>query len=229
MNLTTCFTSKKDGDLGDQQKLPAYLQQNQIPHDVLLTMEQVHGTEIATIQNNQRSGRLKGVDGMIVTADSIDTSLVMVVKVADCIPAIFIDETNNIYGIAHVGWKGIVQGLGSKMIQYMLQQGSKKNDLQIILGPHICKNCYEISLERADMLSNLGFSAAVNRNDSKYYFSLQEAFKQHLSGSFNISTTEARCTRCNDESYFSYRASFLEHLPLDGHNVGILGLSRYNT
>lgn len=84
-------------------------------------------------------------DGIVSDKDN----LMAVVTVADCMPLYIYDKETRAFAIVHSGWKGtgIVVNAISKMQE---EYGSKKEDICVILGPHINQCCYIVNQERAD-------------------------------------------------------------------------------
>jgi copper oxidase (laccase) domain-containing protein len=101
------------------------------------------------------------------------------VMTADCVPLLFIDHRARIIGIAHVGWKGASLGIVHNMIHTMCTHdtandndmdntgsGEKKNvtnvkscsnvsDIEVMIGPHLTRDNYEVDLEFRDTWNKL--------------------------------------------------------------------------
>lgn len=84
-------------------------------------------------------------DGII----SQKENLMAVVTVADCMPIFIYDRETKAFGIVHSGWKGT--GICINAISKMEEEfGCKKENICVILGPHINDCCYIVNQERAD-------------------------------------------------------------------------------
>lgn len=81
---------------------------------------------------------LMGYDGIITK----DKNLYIAITTADCFPVIIHDPVNDILGLAHCGWRGIVEQLEVKIMNKMIEMGSSIDDLEITYGPGICRDCY---------------------------------------------------------------------------------------
>lgn len=224
------FANRQDGDLTEPTALRAYLKQHQLGEVRVITMEQVHSDQVVQIEPDDHDQKLIGADGIIVSqSDVLIKNVAMLVKVADCIPAFFIDQTRGVYGLAHLGWKGSLQRLTSIMVERMQLLGSSPETIQVTIGPHICQGCYTISSERANQFIRAGFIHAVTEYSSAFHLDLSSVVREDLeSVGVKSVTWDQHCTACRSDQYFSYRKAISQNKSLDGHNVGILVISRYN-
>lgn len=82
-----------------------------------------------------------------------DVRAVLCVNTADCLPVVFADPDTGIIGIAHAGWRGIVNGILQRTILAMRETGAHIQSIHAEIGPHICGNCYETDAEFAKQFS----------------------------------------------------------------------------
>lgn len=67
---------------------------------------------------------------------------------ADCTPVLLVDKTRNVVAAVHSGWKGTYKSITLKTIKKMISEFScKVQDIEVFIGPHIKKCCYEVSEE----------------------------------------------------------------------------------
>ena len=65
---------------------------------------------------------------------------------ADCVPLFFYDPVKKAIGASHSGWRGSVKRIGEKTVRRMEEEfGSNPKDILAVIGPSICKDCYEVS------------------------------------------------------------------------------------
>jgi len=102
-----------------------------------IQLNQIHSS---TVLSNPLSG--ESADGMIFKKGENFP----VLKVADCLPVFAIWE--DYIGAAHAGWRGISEGIIENLLTMVNQQLQ-----QLILGPCICKNCYEVGQEVIEVLN----------------------------------------------------------------------------
>jgi YfiH family protein len=66
---------------------------------------------------------------------------VCVVKIADCMPVLFVDEAASVVGAAHAGWRGLAAGVLEATIDAMR---APAGEVHAWLGPAIGPNVYEV-------------------------------------------------------------------------------------
>lgn len=162
----------------------------------IINPHQVHGDTIVVIDStNNRT--YPTADGLI----TCEKNIVLTIKTADCVPIIYIDNKIGLVGISHQGYKGTLLKISQKMIKKMKTLGSKGHDINVFIGPAVCKKCYAIDGDRLVQFKQL-FNIKHNTIDLKYLnreMLLQEGV---LDRNINISSL---CTSCNPELFYSYR------------------------
>lgn len=88
-----------------------------------------------------------GIDGLITQEKGIFLGVVT----ADCLPVLFCDPKNNIVGVVHAGYKGVLAGILEHTLEAFVNLGSEKNTIRIGIGPAIGVCCYTVSQERANL------------------------------------------------------------------------------
>ncbi|MDE5909482.1 MAG: peptidoglycan editing factor PgeF [Lachnospiraceae bacterium] len=152
------------------------------------------------------------VDGLVTDVPGI----VLCTSYADCVPLYFIDQKHKAIGLGHSGWKGTVNRMGEKMLKTMQDAfGTAPEDVIAAIGPSICKDCYEVGEDVAEMfrqcfLQEWKTLLSEGREDGKYQLDLWEANKRVLLGAgileSHLAVTDL-CTCCNSKYLFSHRAS----------------------
>lgn len=151
------------------------------------------------------------VDGLITD----EPGLVLATFYADCVPLYFVDMVHRAIGLSHSGWRGTVGRMGMHTLQAMADAfGTDPVDVLCAIGPSICRDCYEISLDVAEEFQTcFGENAQkmlFTGNNGKYQLDLWEANRQVL---LDAGVPENRiimpdiCTCCNSELLFSHRAT----------------------
>ena len=121
--------------------------------DNFVTTYQTHTANVRRVTEDDRG---KGVCKLrdYVDVDGLITNLKDVILVtfhADCPPVYFVDPVNKAIGLSHSGWKGTVSRIGTKTVLAMVQEfGTNPKDLLCAIGPSICADCYEVSVDVAD-------------------------------------------------------------------------------
>ncbi|MCR6031974.1 laccase [Nocardioides sp. zg-579] len=103
------------------------------PDAALADLRQVHGREVVTADGPLE--RATG-DGLVTTR----TDLVLMVRVADCVPVLLAGGT--VVGAAHAGRAGVVAGVVPATVERMRELGA--TEVVAWIGPHVCGGCYEV-------------------------------------------------------------------------------------
>lgn len=119
-------------------------------------MRQLHSDRIHLL-DRAPSAKLEG--------DALATNvagLLLVIRTADCLPVLLVDEPNKAVAAVHCGWRGTRERALEKAVSAMGEAyGSRPEGMLAALGPCIGAACYEVGPEvRAGYLRS-GFPAAV--------------------------------------------------------------------
>lgn len=188
--------------------------------DVVAT-HQVHKTNVRLVSEADRGKGLfrprdyEEVDGLITKVPGIPLATFY----ADCVPLYFIDKRNKAIGLSHSGWRGTVGRMGQKTLEAMKREfDTDLSDVTALIGPSICKDCYEISAEVAEEFIREfepelkgNFERILKKNPAgKYQLDLWEVNRIVLTSAGipadNVHISNL-CTCCNSELLFSHRAS----------------------
>ena len=127
------------------------------------------------------------------------------VLTADCLPIFICNKEGTAVGVAHAGWKGLVDGIIESLIESFNCNGE---DLIVHLGPAISKLSFEVGGEvKSQYLSkNKIFESCFANINNKNYLDLYDAARVVLK-SFGVSSISGgdRCTYKESDQYFSYR------------------------
>ncbi len=109
-----------------------------------LTSWLVHGNHVRVVTRGDL--RLAGAND--VRADAMvtrDRGIALTLRFADCVPVMFHDPIRGVIGIAHAGWKGIVNHLLPGTVGAMQRAfGSRPRDLIACVGPSIGPDRFEV-------------------------------------------------------------------------------------
>ena len=104
-------------------------------------LHQIHSNKFIFINNKFKYKKKR------VKADAIITNqnkLPIAILTADCVPLLIYDKRKNMIAAIHAGWKGAFKGIIKKVINFMLKNGCKKDDIIAALGPCIKQNNYNV-------------------------------------------------------------------------------------
>jgi YfiH family protein len=105
------------------------------PRAELADMEQVHGTRVVEVGGSIRRERC---DALVTDRAEV----VLMVRVADCVPVLLADPSAGVVGAAHAGRNGMRDGVVTGCVEWMRALGA--GDITAWVGPHICGACYEV-------------------------------------------------------------------------------------
>ncbi|MGI8870083.1 MAG: peptidoglycan editing factor PgeF [Mycobacteriales bacterium] len=168
--------------------------------DRLVWMDQVHGDHVVVVDGPQRRP-IAATDALVTAA----RHLVLVVRVADCVPVLYADQRAGIAAVAHAGRPGARAGIATKVVEEMLRLGSRVEDIDVLLGPAICGACYEVPADmQADLEAHLPGSACTTSAGTAG-LDLRAGLTAALrSAGVGVVVADPRCTR-EDPDLYSYR------------------------
>ncbi|WP_051411531.1 polyphenol oxidase family protein [Ruminococcus flavefaciens] len=150
---------------------------------------------------------LKKVDG-IVTAEK---GIALSVLAADCVPIYLIDKKAAVIGLLHCGWRSAAGSLLHNAVQRMKELGAVPAEIQVITGPHICPDCYEVGEDvrqaYAEVFTEKQLEKIFVIRNHKLYLDLSEAVRLKASseGITDENISVINCCTCHDNSLYSYR------------------------
>ena len=121
-------------------------------------------------------------DGLITN----EKNLLLCTVEADCVPVYFYDPVKEVIAMVHSGWKGTVKKISEVTIQKMKSEfGCEPADMLVAIGPHICRDCYEVGAELLEEFSQSFDKQELEKifrlkNQEKYLLNLEEAVKLTL-------------------------------------------------
>ena len=148
----------------------------------------------------------------------------------DCPPVYIVDPVRKAIGLVHAGWRGTLGRIPEVAIaQMVVHFGSDPSDMYAAIGPGVCRDCYEMGDEVYDAFAEewskkeadeiLCRYPALDSDGreipgGKYHLDIFSANKMTLlrAGIPNnhISVSNV-CTKCNADTFYSYRAGRLEN------------------
>ena len=190
-NIKTLFTTTQDiaWNFEDEKARENYLalgNQLGLPPENMVKTKQKH-TDIVKIvtQQNGGEGILRPLDenfpcdGLITN----EKNLLLCTVEADCVPVYFYDPVKEVIAMVHSGWKGTVQKISEVTIQKMSGEfGCKPENMMVAIGPHICKDCYEVGQDVFEEFVQSFDESEIEKifsrkNEEKYLLNLQKAVK----------------------------------------------------
>ena len=185
----------------------------------LVFLNQFHSNKFYFI-NKMPKNKLNG-DGLITKKKFT----ALCILTADCAPVIIYDPINKLIAAAHVGWKGAYKKIIIKIINKLINIGSKKKDLVIAIGPCIARNSYEVKKDFKNKFiqqdrRNIRF---FKNRYGKIYFSLRDYVAGQLVN-FGIKKVEVikKDTYIKKNNFFSSRSSKKNKENDYGRNISLI-------
>jgi polyphenol oxidase len=125
-----------DDDAGLRERNLRRVLDDFAPGAELADMEQVHGTRVVRVV---RPGSPREQCDALVTDR---TDVVLMVRVADCVPVLLADPHARVVGVAHAGRNGVRDGVVPACVEALRGLGAE--DLTAWVGPYVCGRCYEV-------------------------------------------------------------------------------------
>ena len=132
-----------------------------------------------------------------------DKGVVCAVMTADCLSIFACDVSGTQVGVAHAGWKGIVNGVIESFIGQF-----ESNDLLVHFGPAISQSAFEVGKEVHQQFIDKDpkLDQAFIAKGDKYQLDIYQAARIILKGlGVNSITGGDQCTFAQKGEYFSYR------------------------
>ena len=154
------------------------------------------------------------IDASNVNVENADASItsrdgvVCAILTADCLPIFACNRRGTVVGVAHAGWKGIVDGIVESFVESF-----KDDELLFHFGAAISQEAFEVGDDVYMQFINKDSSlrnSFIKYND-RYRLNIYSAAKTILNGigMDNISGGD-QCTYLQQDKYFSYRRDGLK-------------------
>ncbi len=171
---------------------------------IRVQVNQVHGCAVW-----QPPGEpVKPVDAPRADAVATDKpGLLLMVRVADCVPVLLASSDGRVVAAVHAGWRGIVAGVVGEAVRSTAALGT--DDLVAAIGPCISTKHFEVGPEVVTEFESAGLGSSVDHTGyDKPHIDLAAAINQQLNqlgiGPDHIDRTD-RCTYEHAEDFFSHR------------------------
>ncbi len=133
--------------------------------DRIVWLDQVHGTTVVRADDVDPNAPAPAADGVWTSTRRVACA----VLTADCVPIFVADRDEQVVGVAHGGWRGLVNGVIEALLDALPVPAAR---LTAWLGPAIGAPRYEVGEDVADaIVACVGSEVAMNvlgrRTDAK--------------------------------------------------------------
>ncbi len=179
--------------------------------DHFVSASQVHSTDIRIVDISDAGRHFYAIDGFITR----EKGIVISVSVADCAPILLEDPNRRIIGALHAGWRGTASGIATKGVDIFRSLGSDIRDIRVAIGPCIHACCYEVGADFYESVLSLQGEKFADKyvkagKNGAFYADIAAMNCSLLLDagiSFENISVSSRCTCCENELFFSHRAS----------------------
>jgi polyphenol oxidase len=173
----------------------------------LMTVQE-HGANVVTFHRRRPEGGQCVFETDALATD--DPGQAIVTYHADCFPLLFLDASRGVVAGAHAGWRGSLAGVATQTVQALhLAYGTRPDQLEVLIGPGICLNCYPVGSEVAHQVAaRYGREDRYLRRDGgDVRLDIEAVIRLQLEDE-GVAPSQIRsagwCTR-EDERWFSHR------------------------
>jgi YfiH family protein len=167
-------------------------------------LDQVHGAVVVDVDRSPLAadGRWPRADAAVTRADDV----VLAIRVADCLPALFAAADGSVIGAAHAGWRGLAAGVLENTVAAMRCAPA---DIAAWLGPCIGASAYEVGDDVRDafVAGDVESLPAFQRGRAgKWQADLRALARQRLARAGVVDVAGANlCTASDPARFFSFR------------------------
>lgn len=115
-------------------------------------VKQIHSDAVIETSNTS--------EDLVPIADAhytTENNLALCVITADCVPVMIYHHRTGIIAGIHAGWRGVANRIIPKTIEQLAKKGAPAAELEVIIGPHIQKESFEVGNDvRDQILASLG-------------------------------------------------------------------------
>lgn len=169
-------------------------------------MEQTHACDLINVSKKHAGKIIPKVDGLITR----DKEIVLMLRIADCIPVFIADSKNRAIALVHSGWKGTIGKITLVAIQFLMRRfNSDPAELYLYLGPSL-KKCSNLS-QNPIQLELPEWEDCISRVNGYYAVDMQKfVTKTALAAGINENNIEISPQNTfTKKQYFSFRRSSL--------------------
>ena len=168
-------------------------------------LEQVHGHDVVTIDADSLE-RARATPPVADAAVTRLRNLPLGIRVADCLPVLFVDDEASVIGAAHAGWRGLAGGVLEATIEAMRVTPSR---LAAWLGPAIGADAFEVGDDVLDafVAADAGAAAHFTRHgERKWKTDLALLARRRLAqAGVDRVSGDSPCTFTHSTRFFSWR------------------------
>ena len=169
----------------------------------LASLKQKHGNTITIVR--APTSRIIEADGIVTDAKGLG----IIIRFADCQNFVVYAPKQNVIGLIHAGWRGVIANvIGSFFDTLKREWKIEPADVYVGAGPSLCLQCADFSDPENEVPS------LKSRIDGKHVDLIAAADDQlkHVGVPADRIERMNDCTRCQPETYWTYRGGHREEV-----------------
>lgn len=182
------------------------------PDAELCDLVQVHGAGVTVVEPGAPVARPEG-DALVTR----EPDVVLMVRVADCVPLLLHAEGIGAVAAVHCGRPGLLAGVVPRTLEWLRAWGA--TDITGWIGPHVCGACYEVPAEMRDEVAAAVPAARATTSWGTPSLDLGAGVASQLEAGGVAVEDVSRCTRESADLY-SYRRDGIDA----GRQAGLIRL-----
>jgi len=188
----------------------------------LVFVKQVHGDQVVKL-NSDNLDSYGGIHRAIGTGDALVTNIsgkFLTTQLADCQSILLYDPARHVIANVHSGWRGSIKNILGRAVGVM-EKYFKCHSPHIIagIGPSLGPCCAEFVNYRQEIPPK--FWRYKSADDHFDFWALSRDQLTHAGVLDENIETSNMCTKCNTETFFSYRGE-----ERTGRFASVIGLNR---
>lgn len=173
-------------------------------------MNQVHGREVAIIDENSDPTFAPSVDALFTTL----SGRALTTLIADCTPLLL--KSKGAVAAVHVGRKGLVAEVLEATLDVFQRHGISNSEITAEIGPSICRDCYEVDIDTyREVVSK---NPATATDEIRHCLDVTGGLQNRLLR-YGISFEVSPLCVAHDPGFFSYRRD-----DVTGRQAGVIWL-----
>ncbi len=122
-----------------------------ITAESVVSMPQIHSNRVIYVHSSMKgegyfSCPSEECDGYVTCESGVSIA----VKTADCTPILLCDHEAGVICALHAGWRGTFSDICGEGVRKMTEYGADTSRIVAVIGPSICKKCYEVGQDVYD-------------------------------------------------------------------------------
>lgn len=169
----------------------------------LTSLHQKHGKNVVVVRTE--SSRTEQADGLITDVKGLS----LLIRFADCQNFVLYAPKQNVVGLIHAGWKGVVAGVIPEFFVVLKREwGILPSDVIVGGGPSLCLTCADFTDPATEVPT---LAPYIHGRTVDLIAAANQQFAAAGVPATNIERMP-ECTRCNPETLWTYRGGHREEV-----------------